>query len=334
LTELADPIVFRRLRLYVRDSPHITEHQIVALATQSSKACEFTRDMSIAYLPDGLRPSKHSQRLFGHCDDLRVHLPTAISALKNMTCFRWVISGDDPAWLVESVMQAVACLPNLTELDVWASYTCRAPPIPLGVFGNLSKLSVKWDSYDDVLISQIATVIANSPHLKSLSVDNQVYQSDDAFALCKLFEKLSVKNPLRLEHLDIRHIDATVDQIVLPHLTHLTSFRSRLVLDDFPVAQRVWTSFLVNNVRLSDVEIEGVVTEEMMLYLSSFSGLKRLVLHELNTDSDMITENTKNMLFTEVLPKHVNSLQTLDIMGYNEDEWVNPPFYIFRTTYL
>jgi hypothetical protein len=248
--------------------------------------------------------------------------------------FRWVISGDDPAWLVESVMQAVACLPNLTELDVWASYTCRAPPIPLGVFGNLSKLSVKWDSYDDVLISQIATVIANSPHLKSLSVDNQVYQSDDAFALCKLFEKLSVKNPLRLEHLDIRHIDATVDQIVLPHLTHLTSFRSRLVLDDFPVAQRVWTSFLVNNVRLSDVEIEGVVTEEMMLYLSSFSGLKRLVLHELNTDSDMITENTKNMLFTEVLPKHVNSLQTLDIMGYNEDEWVNPPFYIFRTTYL
>jgi hypothetical protein len=93
LNELADPIVFRQLRLYLkRGSPHITEHQIIALAAQSSKACEFTRDLEIHQLPDGLRASEQSWPHFGYCDDLRVHLPTAISKLKNMTSFRLATS--------------------------------------------------------------------------------------------------------------------------------------------------------------------------------------------------------------------------------------------------
>jgi hypothetical protein len=91
LNENADPIVFRCLSLYLdNESPDITEHQIIALATRSSKACELTRDVEIVQLPDFLPASKQSWPHFGPCDDLRVHLPTAISRLGNMTSFRFV----------------------------------------------------------------------------------------------------------------------------------------------------------------------------------------------------------------------------------------------------
>jgi hypothetical protein len=89
LNEHTVPFVFRRLGLYFDSNvPNITEHQILALATRSSKACEFTRDLEINLIPNGLCASEQSWPHFGHCDDLRVHLPTAISMLQNLTRFR------------------------------------------------------------------------------------------------------------------------------------------------------------------------------------------------------------------------------------------------------
>jgi hypothetical protein len=124
-------------------------------------------------------------------------------------------------------MQAVACLPELTELDVlsWSSHGAR---ILFGLFVNLSKLSVAWFPHKDALffISQMATAIANSPHLRSLSVtcyglSNGVHLP----TLGELFAKLSSENPLPLEHLHVGYMDATVDQVTLPHLMRLDSFR-------------------------------------------------------------------------------------------------------------
>jgi hypothetical protein len=70
----------------------------------------------------------------------------------------------------------------------------------------------------------------------------------------------------------------------------------------------VFTSFLANNIELSDVGISGDMTEEMMVYLSLFSGLKRLFVAP-----NSIPWNFENMLFAEILPNHVDSLQSLEI---------------------
>jgi hypothetical protein len=88
LNEHAEPIVFRRLCLYAkRRSPHTIERQILALATRSSKACEFTRELRVVAARK-YPASEQSWPHFGNCDDLRVHLSTAISMLKNLTRFR------------------------------------------------------------------------------------------------------------------------------------------------------------------------------------------------------------------------------------------------------
>jgi hypothetical protein len=214
-------------------------------------------------------------------------------------------------------MQAVACLPKLTELDIQArAYKSH---ILFGLFANLSKLSVTCEAHADVpfLISQMATAIANSPHLRSLRVI-----CPNGFPLPTLdglFAKLSSENPLPLEHLHIGYMDATVDPETLPHLTRLDSFNFQFDEDDL---SGVWTTFLVNNIKLSDVEIQGIITEEIVSYLLSFSGLKRLAISVENYS--IAPENVKDMFLMDVLPKHVDSLQTLRILDDGESEWVKP----------
>jgi hypothetical protein len=208
-------------------------------------------------------------------------------------------------------MQTVAHLPRLIELDVQTSRYIPEVRIPLGLFSNLSKLSAGY-YHASFFISEMSTVIANSSQLKSLEV--ACYGHDvPLLTLSDLFAKLSTKNPLCLEHLSIVYMDATVNQSILPHLMQLASFQ--FYDNDLSVARSVWTSFLVNNVKLSHVEIHGSMTEEMISYLSSFSGLKKLAVGGLYVPSDMAMENLKKMLFTAVLPKHVNSLRTLELRG-------------------
>jgi hypothetical protein len=296
-------------------------------------------------MPPHLQASEQSWPHFGHCDDLRVHLPTAISALKNMTRFRlvatfstlkqctkftsWIYATHDPAsnWLVNSVMQAVARLPHLTELNLrclgnmFVTYETR---IPIGLFGDLSKLSIEYGLADvTFFISQMSTVIANSPQLKSLHVLYFGGLTLPSPTLSDLFAKVSTKSPLCLEHLSTGLMDATVDQAMVPHLMQLTSFR--FYNRNLSVSRSVWTTFLVNNIKLSDVEIGGYIAEEMISYLSSFSGLKRLVVGGVHHPPDTTVENLKNSLFMVVL-KHVNSLQTLEIRA---GLLVKPPNYVF-----
>jgi hypothetical protein len=243
------------------------------------------------------------------------------------------IFNNEPGWLVESLMQAVARLPKLNELDVQILYAYKYH-MPFGLFANLSKLSVTCHPRKDVpfFISQMATVIANSPQLRSLSVACRGLTGSVRLpTLGELFAKLSSENPLPLEHLHIDHMDATVDQVTLRHLTRLDSFYFEIDERRISVAQSVWTSFLVNHVKLSDVEINGIMTEETVSYLLSFSGLKRIAM-DVN-DYSTTSEDIRKMFLTDVLPKHVDSLQTLKIMDDCESEWVKLPCYTFHVTF-
>jgi hypothetical protein len=221
-------------------------------------------------------------------------------------------------WLLDSLTQAAIRLPQLTEVVVEPRGLWQTR-VPFGLFANLSNLSVTCHSYENVQfnISQTVTAITNSPQLRSLSVN-----ISGLFLVPisgSIFARLPADNPLRLEHLDIGNMDATVDRVMLPHLKHLTSFRFKTI--DVVVAQNVWTSFRINDIKLSDVVIEGIITEETMTYLASFSGLKKLAVH-----ADAHPDNVKNMLFADVLPKHVDSLQMLEIPG-NQSRWVRPPYF-------
>jgi hypothetical protein len=220
-------------------------------------------------------------------------------------------------------MHAVSRLPRLAELDVSTVWGGRGGCIPLGLFANLSTLIFQIDENVPFFISEMSAVIANSPQLKILDIS---FMESDEITLGSLFAKIPTKNPpICLEHLSIRCMDATVDQVVLPHLRQLTSFE--FTATELQFSRRTWTSFLDHNVKLLKVEITEIITEETMIYLSSFSGLVSLVMNGLSPSLDTIEEDVylKDMLLTTVLPKHVNSLQTLVITQSN---WVKLTFIL------
>jgi hypothetical protein len=143
-----------------------------------------------------------------------------------------------------------------------------------------------------------------------------------------LFAEIPSKNLLRLEQLHIVDIDATVDQMTLPHLTHLTSLQFYVKKEELSIARKVWTSLQINNVKLSDVSIEGIVTKETISYLSSFSGLKRLVVRCPAASPDVTLKDLENMLISKVLPRHINSLQVVETPF---GQWVK--FLYFHSCY-
>jgi hypothetical protein len=207
-------------------------------------------------------------------------------------------------------MEEVARLPKMTEVDF--NWVICDGPIPIGLFSNLSKLPVLCcdNGYLSSFILQWATIISNSPHLRFLAM---CYPADlDPPTLSDLFAKVSTKNPLCLEHLSIGYMDATVNQVILPHLTHLASFDLELEGEDLPIAQSTWNSLLVNNFKLSVVAIRGHMTKEAILFLSSFSGLKRIIVEYFGEGE----ESVKSMFFSEVLPKHVNTLRMLELTDW------------------
>jgi hypothetical protein len=123
LKDHADPIVFRCVDLAsMFDDPHVTENQIISLATGISRACDLARSLRIFLISSNLPASELSWPYFGHCDDLRRQLPSAISMLINITCFRyvvrtsphmrgyisWNITDRDPSWLIHELIHAVA----------------------------------------------------------------------------------------------------------------------------------------------------------------------------------------------------------------------------------
>jgi hypothetical protein len=73
------------------------------------------------------------------------------------------------------------------------------------------------------------------------------------------------------------------------------------------------------------------MTEEMVLYLLSFSGLKRIAISV--EDYPATSGYVRNMFLKDVLQKHVDSLQTLRIDEDCKSKWVKPPCYTLHVTF-
>jgi hypothetical protein len=237
----------------------------------------------------------------------------------------WAVSDWEPSWLIHALTRAVADLPHLSEVTVETSNAFRTP-IPLGLFSNLSKLTVAWGREEGLsyFVQQLATVIANSPCLKVLDVTYCGLSSSGVAlpTLSELFMGLSPEDPLHLECLHIRFMDATIDQVTLPHLAKLTSFQFEVRDEDIHLSRRFWTSLLINGVQLPEVLLVGIITEEALLYLSSISGLKALDVRFVSPPPGKTLEPFRRMLFVDVLPRHIGTLEKLRILGGRGDNWV------------
>jgi hypothetical protein len=226
----------------------------------------------------------------------------------------WCHHSSNPRWLVDSLMPAITSLPKLIEFDIVMSFSSEIH-IPSGLL-KLRIIGIGGDFRD-----MVSAAILNSPGLRTL----ELYLPHDN-SLGTIFSSVSLETPLCLEHLRV-NINATLDQRTLPHLACLNSFEFAAENED--ISQETWRTFLVHKIKLSRVAINGFVTKETMLYLSSFSGLRQL---KFGLPWNVDRTELEHMFYEEVLPKHSGSLEELDLTSDLHGQCVKLT-HLFRGTY-
>jgi len=183
------------------------------------------------------------------------------------------------------------------------------------------------------LFLNLAALLASSYKLTSLTIDmthryHLPYTKSES--LHQLFQYCSAKHPPRLHHLGLHHCLVLLDEVALHNLSHLTSFKllHTRYKDLGPSCSEVssspddiWSAFTGSGIRLQELE-HDTITDSLLDYLLTFSGLKKLSLIGLGDNEQNLSETPAYARFCSfVLPKHQETLEELNITPYFDCRW-------------
>ncbi|KAF8886378.1 hypothetical protein BD779DRAFT_627981 [Infundibulicybe gibba] len=317
--------------------------QLEALATGATCVAEYVRKIDIRHLSPNYSPSDRKfiqdepqvgsdepKRLkVGWAQEkMRELLPEALSTLKGATTAIWKMCYGNPYWASVLVSEFLGTLPALDTLHLME--VLAQPKLRLDRISNLTKLTVRNDPH-----VPIAEIIANSPRLTHLDLLPSNWRVAGYTAtLHSTLKKVPRGRPLRLEHLRIGDSCVRLDHETLPHLRHLRSLELKYMLY-IPVNERQTYRLrkgvlsTLDRFGSSPTELWGIVGREgipleavvapaddgVIDYLASVTGIKKICL--LRADTDALA----NRFFTQVVPRHSETLVTLSISADFEGLW-------------
>lgn len=167
-----------------------------------------------------------------------------------------------------------------------------------------------------------------SPQLLHLELDSGQFWGDDRVpTLHDLFGKVSPGTALRLKHLSLSWWRWRLDSITLPHLKCLTSLElnSPVIFrggeDDYSHdVSEIWHTFRIEGIHLSDLGTSAM-DEELLQYLGSYSGLRRLKLTSATGRTEKLSNNLADQFYKSVLPRHSQSLTNIEIYPGHQGRW-------------
>lgn len=268
---------------------------------------------------------------------MKRYLKSAISSLKNLESVVWVVNSCDPSWTQSTVIDALTGLPHLQGFRL----TLHGDPFPLLQLDRLSglkriSLSGNCTDYRSHIICGLAEAIAKSPQLTHLEVDTKMYDaSPETPTLHDLLSKVPQSSPLRLTHLSLHWMHARVDSVTLPHLRSLVSLNLYHIhappsTDDESI-DHMWkrpstipdfyAALNREKIHLKQVLINEIVTDVILDYLGSYSGIEALEFNSISFNSAAESDALSKRLYVSVLPKHVDSIRMLTIRPAYEGGW-------------
>lgn len=253
---------------------------------------------------------------------------------------------NDTDWAKTIVMDSLASLPDLEEIRISLGGG-SASPLKLAQLKNMRKIRITGfcPEYRQSIIPGLRTLISNSPRLTHLDVDGGSYRANtDTSTLHDLFDGLPCITPLALTHLNLRSWCVRLDSETLPHLAMLESLtinnnidtrkdgsieelvdiaRDELVErtgDYCSTNDEIWDTLRREGIYLSEVSTDEV-SEALLDYLASYSGLKKVTLSFATSPNMTSSDALAIRFYYNVLPKHVGSLSVLDISPIFEGKW-------------
>lgn len=241
----------------------------------------------------------------------------------------------DPVWTRPTVIDSLASLPSLTEFQLKLSYN-SAGNLQLNRLSGLHKLIVSGtcDNYRENVSKRLGELIAHSPQLEHLDLHNvQFFADEKQPTLHDLLEKVPRNRPLRLKHLGLEGWCTRLDATTLPHLTSLGSFKllhnlvakshpkpSQQLCETCSTNDEIWNTLRKNGVVLSGL-VTDLVTDGLLDYLSSYTGLESLKFTYATSSTWQESDRLADKFYHNVLPRHVDSLAQLYIKPGFEGRW-------------
>jgi hypothetical protein len=165
--------------------------------------------------------------------------------------------------------------------------------------------------------------------LNSITIENpeEVYEVDLwAHGLQKLFSSSPRRNPAhRLRYLALTNVLVQFDKVTLSHLVNLTSFK----LSSLPYTSNgadlnhdLWVAFSQSGICLEELEVGlSAMTDSLIDYLASFSGLKKLKLSIPDFGNQASSEESAVKFWSNGFPNHVDTLQDFSLHACYDGQW-------------
>ncbi|KAH9474335.1 hypothetical protein JR316_0012793 [Psilocybe cubensis] len=293
---------------------------------------------------------------------MKLYLFYALKSLKNLRSISWNIHQYDEQWVQCTVMNAIQTLPNLRSVRIevdWARI-----PLPLHRLRGLRDITIIdstipsnsgniYETYQN-----LGKMLARSPGLVGLNIQRGGYDCTHVDTSASLHHLLrcypSSQTPLRLKHLVMNRMFVKLDAITLPHLHYLKSLDLSNVLEPhhitniehLTVDSKICSSCtqLHGSQKLVGSSVDGIwdaltnlgielevlkvrkVTQSLLNYLESYSGIKRLhILSSAHPTSPTEYDALASRFFGTSLGMHIRTIEKLDIEAANEGLWCFGP---------
>ncbi|KAF8166098.1 hypothetical protein K438DRAFT_1857552 [Mycena galopus ATCC 62051] len=296
-----------------------------ALATGTTGWSEFARNLTIKRLSPSLVVDPNED----HVNDeyqlelaearLEHVLRPALESLKGVRTVLWQFSRwtEETRWTPETIHDFMGSLPQLDfRLTTDQSGFERNFDCSFERLANLQKLTVR--SSDGMSLAGVCrslhNAVRNSPGLSFLHLETDDVHLGipplDSFA--DLFPRLA--QPLLLTELHMLRYHPRLDHGTIPHLR---SLKSVWLFNGNP---RIWDSLRQECIHLTEIRTD-TIGEDLLQYLSSYSGLERLTITCAGEESEEEANRCADEFFTDVLPHHTQSLVALSCHGQWERRW-------------
>ena len=228
----------------------------------------------------------------------------------------WHSNQKDCLWIQETIWSVIQLFPALRYLYIDAQFLQFTPTFK--AFTTLESISISALEASS-LYTNLSKLYASCSTLTSIAISDSSGRRllTKANSVEQIFLGCSKNVPSgRLRRLCLHDCFVHIDKFTLPHLRQLTSLELICVqYTPYP-----WSTFIGSGIQLEEL-VHNTITDSLIDYLSSYSGLKKLWLSVSPFMDTSPSDQAATRFFNNVLSRHVETLESLSVKAYYEGEW-------------
>ncbi|XP_006457375.1 hypothetical protein AGABI2DRAFT_123245 [Agaricus bisporus var. bisporus H97] len=315
---LVNPLLFATLSLdskdITRDTPEFPKCQEIITALADSSTTVFAHTRQLKFDASRIYSTKETEiEGISRVQRLVVErIFDAISSLQSLQFMNFYVSVNYPERLTTNIISALG---TLTSFEGFNNLTINENPpsssFSLQSLSNLTVFRMSWVGRADVIVSDIASLLARCPQLSEL------YLANNSSSLQELFAKVvETEGTWKLKELQLHGVDVSPDAMraqarLFKHLTclEIRNNSSLTAATDFGTICEILQQ--EQGVLLKSVSTDYPEDPLLLSYLCSHSGLTKLCFD--SGKKLQPPDAADSGIYMEILERHLETLEHLQL---------------------